>query len=37
MLEAAADARHRDAILAAHAARGRFVSGLWKSVFARRR
>ncbi len=37
MFEAATDARHRDAIRAAHAARGRLVSGLWKSVFARRR
>lgn len=37
MFESAIDLRHRDAIRAAHDARGALVSGLWQMVFARRR
>jgi hypothetical protein len=37
MLEAAQDTRHRDAIRAAHVARGAVVQDLWKRLFARQR
>lgn len=36
MLEAALDTRHRDAIRAAHAARGDLVAGLWRMLTGRR-
>jgi hypothetical protein len=37
MLEFATDTRHRDAIRAAHAARGAVVAGVWTALFARTR
>lgn len=37
MFESATDSRHRDAIRAAHDARGAMVAGLWSALFVRRR
>jgi hypothetical protein len=37
MFESATNTRHRDAIRAAHAARGAVVAGVWTALFASKR